>query len=153
MTRMIATRTMSIMVTMALLGVVPAVAHAQQVVDLDQLVTQSGTPVLNSEPAQVQTQELSDTDTNTNTLTNQPINFAIVAVGPFNTGTASSDPALGGTPVSFVADDSDTNTNLGTQTQDAPASQSLTQAQGQEQSPAFPVSSVNDIVTDLFPAT
>ena len=77
---MIATRTMSMMVTMAILGVVPAVAHAQQVVDLDQLVTQSGTQGLNSEPVQVQTQEVSDTDSNTNTLNNQPINFAIVAV-------------------------------------------------------------------------
>jgi hypothetical protein len=147
---MIATRTMSMMVTMALLGVVPVVAHAQQVVDLDQLVSQTGTAEVTSTPAQLQTQELSDTDTNTNTLTNTPINFAIVAVGPFNTGTASSDPALS-TPVTFVADDSDTNTNLGTQTQDAPVSQSQTQGQAQEQSPSFPVSSITEIVADLFP--
>jgi hypothetical protein len=149
---MIATRTMSMMVTMALLGVVPAVAHAQQMVDLDQLVDQSGTQALNSEPVQVQTQEVSDTDTNTNTLNNTPINFAIVAVGPFNTGTASSDPALA-TPVSFVADDSDTNTNLGTQTQDAPVTQSQSQVQAQEQSPAFPVIGITEIVADLFPGT
>ena|SRR3712207_2664800 len=147
---MIATRTMSMMVTMALLGVVPVVAHAQQVVDLDQLVSQSGTAGVTSEPAQIQTQEFSDTDTNTNTLTNTPINFAIVAVGPFNTGTASSDPALK-TPATLIADDSDTNTNVGTQTQDAPVSQSLTQGQAQEQSPDFPVSSITDIVADLFP--
>jgi hypothetical protein len=152
MTPMIATRTMSMMVTMALLGVVPAVAHAQQVVDLDSLLGQSGTPEVTSNPAQVQPQTLSDTDTNTNTLTNTPINFAIVAVGPFNTGTASSDPALN-TPVTFVADDSDTNTNLGTQTQDAPVSQSLTQAQAQEQSPSFPVTGITEIVADLFPGT
>lgn len=150
MTPMIATRTMSMMVTMALLGVVPAVAHAQQVVDLDSLLAQSGTAGVTSEPTQLQTQEFSDTDTNTNTLTNTPINFAIVAVGPFNTGTASSDPALD-TPATLIADDSDTNTNVGTQTQDAPVSQSLTQAQAQEQSPAFPVSSITEIVADLFP--
>ena len=147
---MIATRTMSMMVTMALLGVVPVVAHAQQVVDLDQLVSQTGTAEVTSTPTQLQTQELSDTDTNINTLTNTPINFAIVAVGPFNTGTASSDPALK-TPATLIADDSDTNTNVGTQTQDAPVSQSLTQGQAQEQSPDFPVSSITDIVADLFP--
>jgi hypothetical protein len=149
---MIATRTMSMMVTMALLGVVPVVAHAQQVVDLDALLNQEGTAGITSEPAQIQTQELSDKDTNVNTLTNTPINFAIVAVGPFNTGTASSDPALG-TPVTFVADDSDTNTNLGTQTQDAPVSQSQNQGQAQEQSPSFPVTGVTEIVADLFPGT
>ena len=141
---------MSMMVTMALLGVVPVVAHAQQAVDLDSLLAQSGTAGVTSEPAQLQTQEFSDTDTNTNTLTNTPINFAIVAVGPFNTGTASSDPALN-TPATLIADDSDTNTNVGTQTQDAPVSQSVTQGQAQEQSPEFPVSSITDIVADLFP--
>lgn len=152
MTPMIATRTMSMMVTMALLGVVPAVAHAQQAVDLNALLDQDGTAGITSEPAQVQTNELSDTDTNVNTLNNTPINFAIVAVGPFNTGTASSDPALD-TPVTFVANDADTNTNLGTQTQDAPVSQSQTQAQAQTQTPSFPVSSITDIVADLFPGT
>jgi hypothetical protein len=149
---MIATRTMSMMVTMALLGVVPVVAHAQQVVDLDALINQKETAGITSEPAQIQTQELSDKDTNVNTLTNTPINFAIVAVGPFNTGTASSDTALD-TPVTFVADDSDTNTNLGTQTQDAPVSQSQTQAQAQEQSPSFPVTGITEIVADVFPGT
>ena len=149
---MIATRTMSVMVTMAVLGIVPVAAHAQQLVDLEQLVTQSGAPEVTSTPAQVQPQTLSDTDTNTNVLTNQPINFAFVAVGPFNTGTASSDPALD-TPATLIADDSDTNTNVGTQTQEAPVSQSLTQGLGLEQSPDFPVSSVSEFVADLFPGT
>ena len=149
---MIATRTMSVIVTMAVLGIVPVAAHAQQLVDLDQLVTQSGAPEVTSTPAQVQPQTLSDTDTNTNVLTNQPINFAFVAVGPFNTGTASSDPALD-TPATLIADDSDTNTNVGTQTQEAPVSQSLTQGLGLEQSPDFPVSSVSEFVADLFPGT
>lgn len=149
---MIATRTMSVIVTMAVLGIVPVAAHAQQLVDLEQLVTQSGAPEVTSTPAQVQPQTLSDTDTNTNVLTNQPINFAFVAVGPFNTGTASSDPALD-TPATLIADDSDTNTNVGTQTQEAPVSQSLTQGLGLEQSPDFPVSSVSEFVADLFPGT
>ena len=149
---MIATRTISVMVTMAVLGIVPVAAHAQQVVDLEQLVTQSGAPEVTSTPAQVQPQTLSDTDTNTNVLTNQPINFAFVAVGPFNTGTASSDPALD-TPATLIADDSDTNTNVGTQTQEAPVSQSLTQGLGLEQGPDFPVSSVSEFVADLFPGT
>jgi hypothetical protein len=148
----IATRTMSMMVTMALLGVVPVVAHAQQVVDLDSLLAQTETGEITSNPAQVQPQTFSDTDTNTNTLNNTPINFAIVAVGPFNTGTASSNPALD-TPATIIADDSDTNTNIGTQTQDAPVSQSQTQGQAQEQSPAFPVTGITDIVADLFPGT
>lgn len=152
MTPMIATRTMSMMVTMALLGVVPAVAHAQQVVDLGALLAQEGTAGVTSEPDQAQFQTLSDTDTNTNSLTNQPINFAIVAVGPFNTGTASSDPALT-TPATLLADDSDTNTITGTQTQDAPVAQNQEQNQIQEQSPEFPVTGITNIVADLFPGT
>lgn len=152
MTPMIATRTMSMMVTMALLGVVPAVAHAQQVVDLDALIAQEGTAGVTSEPAQAQFQTLSDPDTNTNTLTNAPINFAIVAVGPFNSGTASSDPALS-TPATLLADDSDTNTITGTQTQDAPVAQSQEQSQITEQSPEFPVTGITEIVADLFPGT
>ena len=149
---MIATRTMSLMVTMAVLGIVPVAAHAQQVVDLDQLVSQTGTAALTSEPAQAQTPQIFDQDTNTNTATNTPINFAIVAVGPFNSGTATSDPALN-TPFTFAASDTDSNTITEEQTQNAPVSQSLTQGQGQEQSPAFPVSSVTEIVADLFPGT
>jgi hypothetical protein len=149
---MIATRTMSVMVTMAVLGIVPVAAHAQQVVDLDALVTQSGTPEVTSTPVQMQEQTLSDTDSNTNLQTNQPINFAIVIGGPFNTGTTSSNPTLE-TPATIIADDTDTNTNANTQNQDAPVTQSLTQGQGQEQSPQFPVSSATDILADLFPGT
>jgi hypothetical protein len=149
---MIATRTMSLMVTMAVLGIVPVAAHAQQVVDLGELVTQSGTVTSTSEPAQAQTPQIFDQDTNTNTAANTPINFAIVAVGPFNTGTATSDPALN-TPFTFAASDEDSNTILGEQNQDAPVTQNLGQGVSQEQNPAFPVTSVNDIVTDLFPGT
>jgi len=147
---MIATRTMSVMVTMALLGVVPVVAHAQQVVDLDQLVTQSGTATSTSEPAQTQTQTVNDQDTNINTASNTPINFAIFVGGPFNSGTATSNPTLN-SPFTFAATDDDTNTNVGEQNQNAPVTQSVTQDQTQEQNPGFPVSSVTDIASDIFP--
>jgi hypothetical protein len=149
---MIATRTMSVMVTMAVLGIVPVAAHAQQLVDLSQLVEQSGTAGLTSEPAQAQFPQIYDSDSNTNTATNTPINFAIVAVGPFNSGTASSDPALN-TPFTFAASDEDSNIISGEQTQDAPVTQNQGQGLSQDQNPAFPVSSMTDIVADLFPGT
>jgi hypothetical protein len=149
---MIATRTMSLMVTMAVLGIVPVAAHAQQVVDLDELVDLTGTTASTSNPAQAQTPEITDSDTNTNTATNNPINFAIVTVGPFNTGTATSESALN-TPFTFTASDDDSNTIVGEQNQDAPVTQNLGQALTQEQNPTFPVSSVSEIVADLFPGT
>jgi flagellar hook-length control protein FliK len=149
---MIATRTMSVMVTMAILGIVPVAAHAQQLVDLDELVSLTGTTASNSEPAQVQTPEIIDSDTNQNTATNTPINFAIVAVGPFNSGTATSDPTLT-TPFQFTASDADSNTIVAEQNQDAPVTQNLGQGVSQEQNPAFPVSSMTDIVADVFPGT
>jgi hypothetical protein len=149
---MIATRTMSVIVTMAVLGIVPVAAHAQQFVDLDELVTQSGTAESTSNPAQAQTPQIFDTDSNTNTATNTPINFAIVAVGPFNSGTATSDPTLT-TPFVFTASDDDSNTIIEEQTQNAPVTTSLTQDSTQEQNPVFPVTSVTDIMTDLFPGS
>jgi hypothetical protein len=149
---MIATRTMSMMVAMSILGIVPVVAHAQQVVDLDQIVAETATADLTSDPAQNQMPQIFDQDTNTNTLTNTPINFAIVAVGPFNTGTASSDPALTTNPT-LINDDSDTNSNDADQTLDAPVTQLQTQGQDPDQNPSFPVSSVNDIVASALPGT
>jgi hypothetical protein len=149
---MIATRTMSMMVTIALLGVVPVVAHAQQVVDLGQLVSQSGTAKQSSEPGQAQIPQIYDQDKNINTATNTPINFAVVAVGPFNAGTASSDSDLA-TSQTFKASDEDTNTIIGEQTQDAPVTQNLGQGLSNEQNPEFPVSSVNDILALALPGT
>ena len=149
---MIATRTISVMVTMAVLGIVPVAAHAQQVVNLNELVEQTGTASLTSEPAQAQIPTINDQDTNINTASNTPINFAIVAVGPFNSGTATSNPTLT-TPFEFTASDTDTNTIIGEQNQNAPVTTSLTQGQSQEQNPSFPVSSVTEIVADLFPGT
>ena len=149
---MIATRTISVMVTMAILGIVPVAAHAQQVVDLDELVTQSGTTASTSEPAQALTPEITDSDTNTNTATNNPVNLAIVTVGPFNTGSVTSDSALN-TPFTFAASDEDTNTIVGEQTQNAPVTQNLGQAVDQDQNPSFPVSTMTDIIADLFPGT
>jgi hypothetical protein len=149
---MIATRTMSVVVTMAVLGIVPVAAHAQQTVNLNELVEQSGTTASTSNPAQAQTPEIIDSDTNTNTATNNPINFAIVTVGPFNTGTATSDSALT-TPFTFTASDDDSNAITTEQTQNAPVDQNLGQGLTQEQTPTFPVSSVSEIVADLFPGT
>jgi hypothetical protein len=149
---MIATRTMSLMVTMAVLGIVPVAAHAQQVVNLNELVDQAGTVASTSNPAQAQTPEITDNDLNSNTATNTPINFAIVAVGPFNSGTATSDPALS-TPFTFAASDDDSNTITAEQSQDAPVDQNLGQGVSQTQNPNFPVSSMTDIVADLFPGT
>ena len=149
---MIATRTISVMVTMAVLGIVPVAAHAQQTVDLAQLVEQTGTAGVTSEPGQAQTPQIFDSDTNTNTATNTPINFAIVAVGPFNSGTATSDPSLS-TPFTFEASDTDSNSIIQEQSQNAPVTQNQGQGLSQEQNPSFPVSSMTDIVADLFPGT
>jgi hypothetical protein len=149
---MIATRTMSLMVTMAVLGIVPVAAHAQQFVDLDELVTQTGTADVTSDPGQAQIPTINDQDTNLNTASNTPINFAIVAVGPFNSGTATSDSALT-TPFMFTANDADSNTIIQEQTQDAPVEQNQGQGVSQTQNPNFPVSSMTDIVADLFPGS
>ena len=149
---MIATRTMSVLVTMAILGIVPVAAHAQQVVELNELVEQTGTTASTSNPAQAQTPEISDNDLNSNTATNTPINLAIVTFGPFNSGTTTSNPTLT-TPFAFAASDEDSNTITTEQTQNAPVTQNLGQANDQEQTPNFPVNSVNDIMTELFPGT
>ena len=149
---MIATRTMSLMVTMAVLGIVPVAAHAQQVVNLNELVEQTGTTASTSEPAQAQIPTITDSDTNINTASNTPINFAIFVGGPFNSGTATSNPTLS-TPFTFAATDDDSNTITGEQTQDAAVTQNLGQAVDADQNPAFPVSSMTDIMADIFPGT
>ena len=137
---------------MAVLGIVPVAAHAQQVVDLDQLVTQSGTSAQTSEPNQAQVPQLHDEDVNTNTASNTPINFAIVAVGPFNSGTQTSNPALT-TPQEITATDADTNVMSSEQTQAAPVTQFPSQTLTPSQDPVFPVSSVSEILADLMPGT
>jgi hypothetical protein len=141
-----------VLVTMAVLGIVPVAAHAQQTVNLNELVEQTGTTASTSNPAQAQTPEITDNDLNSNTATNTPINLAIVAFGPFNSGTTTSNPTLT-TPFAFSASDDDSNTITTEQTQNAPVTQNLGQANDQTQTPTFPVSSVNDIMTELFPGT
>jgi hypothetical protein len=141
---MIATKTTTLVVTMALLGIVPVVAHAQDTVNITELLTQTGTPtqsgtaVQTSAPAQEATSAVVDSDTNTNT----PINFAIVTVGPFSTVT--SNPAQAST-----ASDDDSNTANTGATQNADATQTQTEVQDAAQtqtSTSMPTFSANDLL-------
>src|SRR5215203_1342234 len=82
---MIATKTTTLLVTMAVLGIVPVAAHAQPI-DITELVAQEGTATQISAPEQPTSAAVVDDDTNTNT----PINFNIVQVGAFSPGTATT---------------------------------------------------------------
>jgi hypothetical protein len=61
---MIATKTTALMVTMAVLGIVPVAAHAQTV-DIQELADQSGTATQTSSPNQEAAAVNEDPDTNT----------------------------------------------------------------------------------------
>lgn len=95
---MIATKTTTLLVTMAVLGIVPIAAHAQPV-SLEDLIAQEGTATQNSAPQQDTTAAVVDNDENTNT----PVNFVITSQGAFSSSTTTITAP-------FVATDDDANT-------------------------------------------
>jgi hypothetical protein len=105
---MIATKTTTLLVTMAVLGIVPVAAHAQPI-SITDLIAQSGTATQDSTPEQDTNAIQTDNDQNTNT----PVNFVIVSQGALSSASTTIEAP-------FVATDDDTNTNTAAATQDAP---------------------------------
>ena len=120
---MIATKTTTLLVTMAVLGIVPVAAHAQPV-SITDLIAQSGTATQDSAPEQRTNALQSDNDENTNT----PVNFVITSQGAFSSATTTINAP-------FVASDEDTNTNAAAATQDAPLTLTPLQTQTGSQMP------------------
>jgi hypothetical protein len=121
---MIATKTTALMVTMAVLGIVPVAAHAQGV-DIQELEEQSGTATQASAPSQQATANNVDPDTNTGNA----IVFATVGFG----GTLNANPTS-------TVNDPDTLINdQSGQTQTAPAGQGTSQTQTPIQAPTLTV--------------
>ena len=147
---MIATKTTTLMMAMAVIGIVsPAAAHAQtvdllelveqsgtpaQTVDLLELVEQSGTAGQVSAPNQEQGAANVDEEDH-NTPTN--IIFATVAPG----GTLFA-------PITTIIEDADVLANEQTETQDAEAAQVPTQTQTPTQIPTL----TNGDLAGLLPA-
>jgi hypothetical protein len=131
---MIATKTTTLLVTMAVLGIVPVAAHAQPI-DITELVAQEGTATQISAPEQPTSAAVVDDDTNTNT----PINFNIVQVGAFSPGTATTATQP------FTASDEDVNAVSQTPTQTANQVPTATQTQSTTQAPTASVA-----LTDLL---
>src|SRR5215208_775320 len=105
---MIATKTTTLLVTMAVLGIVPVAAHAQPI-SITDLIAQSGTATQDSAPEQNTNALQSDNDENTNT----PVNFVIVSQGALSSASTTIEGP-------FVATDEDTNTNAASASQNAP---------------------------------
>jgi hypothetical protein len=120
---MIATKTTTLLVTMAVLGIVPVAAHAQPVSIVD-LVEQSGTASQDSTPQQDTNAIQTDNDENTNT----PVNFVIVSQGALSSASTTITAP-------FIATDEDTNTNTAAGTQNAPLTLTPTQTQDGTQLP------------------
>jgi len=120
---MIATKTTTLLVTMAVLGIVPVAAHAQPI-NITDLIAQSGTATQDSAPDQSTNALQSDNDENTNT----PVNFVIVSQGAMSSASTTIDAP-------FVATDEDTNTNAAAATQDAPLTLTPSQTQTGSQLP------------------
>ena len=120
---MIATKTTTLLVTMAVLGIVPVAAHAQPI-NITDLIAQSGTATQDSAPEQSTNALQSDNDENTNT----PVNFVIVSQGALSSASTTITAP-------FVATDEDTNTNAAAATQDAPLTLTPSQTQTGSQLP------------------
>jgi len=120
---MIATKTTTLLVTMAVLGIVPVAAHAQAI-SITDLIEQSGTATQYSAPEQSTNALQSDNDENTNT----PVNFVIVSQGALSSASTTITAP-------FVASDEDTNTNAAAATQDAPLTLTPSQTQSGTQLP------------------
>src|ERR687898_343553 len=130
---MIATKTTTLMVAMAVMGIVPVAAHAQSV-DLLELVEQSGTAEQISAPDQEQGAANVDEDTNTPISNdedrNAPTNVLFATVG------------FGGTleaPMTSTVDDADVLANSQTETQEAPVNNIPSQTQTPIQAPTLTV--------------
>ena len=120
---MIATKTTALLVTMAILGIVPVAAHAQEI-DITDLIAQSGTAEQVSAPDQETEAVVVDNDENTNT----PIVFVIQSQGAMSSSSATVD-------LPFTASDDDTNSATAAATQDNPVSQTPSQGQTASQLP------------------
>ena len=120
---MIATKTTTLLVTMAVLGIVPVAAHAQPI-NITDLIAQSGTATQDSAPEQSTNALQSDNDENTNT----PVNFVIVSQGALSSASTTITAP-------FIASDEDTNTNAAAATQDAPLTLTPSQTQTGSQLP------------------
>jgi hypothetical protein len=120
---MIATKTTTLLVTMAVLGIVPVAAHAQPV-SIEDLIAQSGTARQDSTPVQDTNAVQTDNDENTNT----PVNFVLVSQGALSTASTTIEAP-------FIATDEDTNTNAATAFQTAPLTLTPSQTQTGTQLP------------------
>src|SRR5688500_11265547 len=120
---MIATKTTTLLVTMAVLGIVPVAAHAQPI-DIQDLVVQHGTATQESEPEQTANAVVTDDDENTNA----PVNFVITSQGAFSSSTTTITA-----PSSLT--DNDSNTAAASATQNAPLTLTTTQTQEGTQAP------------------
>ena len=120
---MIATKTTTLIVAMAVIGIVPVAAHAQSV-DIVELADLAGAAEQISAPSQDQGQAIVDEDRNT-----QPnIVFATVGAGGSLTSTNTN-----------TIDDSDTLTNAQEAAVEAPLAQVPTQTQTTTQIPTLTV--------------
>jgi hypothetical protein len=120
---MIATKTTTLLVTMAVLGIVPVAAHAQPII-IEDLIAAEGTATQDSAPQQDADAVVIDDDQNTNT----PVNFVIVSQGAFST----SSPTI---TAPFIASDTDTNTAAVSASQSAPLTLTPTQTASGMQAP------------------
>src|SRR5215217_3434047 len=120
---MIATKTTTLLVTMAVLGIVPVAAHAQPI-SITDLIAQSGTATQDSTPEQDTNAIQTDNDQNTNT----PVNFVIVSQGALSSASTTIEAP-------FVATDEDTNTNAASAGQNAPLPLTPVQTQTGSQLP------------------
>ena len=120
---MIATKTTTLLVTMAVLGIVPLAAHAQPI-SITDLIAQSGTATQDSTPEQDTNAIQTDDDENTNT----PVNFVIVSQGALSSASTTIEAP-------FVATDEDTNTNAASAGQNAPLTLTPVQTQTGSQLP------------------
>jgi len=120
---MIATKTTTLLVTMAVLGIVPVAAHAQPI-NITDLIAQSGTATQDSAPQQTANAVQTDNDQNTNT----PVNFIITSQGAMSSSTTTITAP-------FMASDDDTNTNAVSATQTAPLVLTPSQTQSGTQLP------------------
>jgi|SRR5215203_1874273 len=120
---MIATKTTTLLVTMAVLGIVPVAAHAQPI-NIEDLIATEGTGTQGSAPRQNANAVVTDDDENTNT----PVNFVIVSQGAYST----SSPSI---IAPFTASDTDTNTAAVSAPLDAPLILTTTQTASGTQAP------------------
>ena len=140
---MIATKTTTLMVAMAVMGIVPVAAHAQSV-DLLELVEQSGTAEQISAPEQEQGAANVDEDTNTPISNdedrNAPTNVLFATVGFGGTLEAPMTSTVDDADVlTTTVDDADVLANSQTETQEAPVNNIPSQTQTPIQAPTLTV--------------